>query len=137
MRQPKETKVMQDLENYDKLNDQDKYMLPYDLEALQIPAGQLDLNDAHVRALIVRVVLADYRGESDGGAVGELAMLAAEPKLKLDGGHQVTIGAGADDLVLTIREAKILKELLNRLDLDNIRQEVEHGVWNTIKNLNK
>jgi len=110
-----ETKLLQDLENYTKLEDVEKFFLIDDLEMENIPATALDLTIKHTRDLISQVLQGRFGVDVDTNVYCELDKLAREPKIKLTGANQYEVIAGGGVLELNKEELLKLKNLLNNL----------------------
>jgi len=133
----KELKLLQQLDDYENLNGVDKMMLKIELEDKKIPVQQIDMECKDVRDLVSKIVLDEFNDEVDGSSVSELYILSREPRIKMEGGHQIELGVGEDVLILSLQTYKQLKELLNSIDDENIRQQLNGDRWRNVKNLNK
>jgi len=134
----KELHVLQRLGEYEEMCDADKFMLNLDLEAMSIPSDRIDMECSEVRDLVGKVVLGMFQGDTSEEAVQDLTdlwFLSQEPRIKMQGGHQISLGVGEDVLTLSLRTYKQLKEMLNSIDDTTLRKELNGDRWRTKKNL--
>ena len=59
-----------------------------------------------------------------------------QPRIKMTGGTQIELQAGEDTLILTGCTLNELRRLLNMIDDDNIRHQINGSVWKTVDNIN-
>lgn len=133
----KETKLLQDLERYKEMESYDKFMTRIDLEEQKIPADQIDMESEKVLDAIKRTLLAEFNGEVDGEAVGEIMNAYNEPKIRMTGNTQIELNVGEDTLILTNYQLKQLINLLNGLSGLDLTKTINSDDWTTINNLKK
>ena len=129
--------MMQDLSNWESIGWEERIMLKMHLEDLEIDVDKLDMNSKHTRDVLERFLLADFNNKPDGGVCVELQNLIDEPKVRVavDGQTELIIGDTISEMTNgTLRQ---VKELLNALDIDALRNTEDKGKWKTIENLKK